>query len=89
MSAVYALLAGRCLECEGDGEEVKQVVVRFDSEEQLEFESDNFFDEVYGSFNAGLPTGWFVDEAPEIDRLISEQEAEKRGYVVFDRDLVP
>lgn len=86
---VYALLCGRCLECEGDGEDIKRVVMRFDSEEQLNNEADNFFDEVYGSFNSGLPKGWFVDEAPEIERLISREEAEQRGFVIFDRDVTP
>jgi len=89
MEPIYALLAGRCLQCEGKGEEVKNVIVRFDSEEQLEFESDNFFDDVYGSFNAGLPKGWFVDEEPEIYRLIPEEEAIEQGFIVFDRNLIP
>lgn len=85
MSEVYALLCGRCLECDGDKEELKRVVVRFESEEQLNWEADNFFDEVYDSFNAGLPKGWFVDEAPEIERLITREEAEAAGFVVFQR----
>lgn len=82
---VFALLSGLCLECDGDGEERKHVIVRFESEEQLQFESDCFFDEVYESFNAGLPNGWFIDEAPEIERLISKEEALERGFVVFKK----
>jgi hypothetical protein len=80
---VYAVLAGICLESRGNGKEVKEVVVRFDSEEQLQDESDNFFDNIYEFFNSGLQKGWFIDESPEIAKLISPSEAENRGYVIF------
>ena len=80
-------LSSNCGECEGDGEKVMDVIVRFDNEEQLYFEADNFFDNVYGYFNKGLPEGWYVDELPEINRLIGEEYAKSHGYVIFDPNI--
>ena len=58
--------------------------MRFDSETQLYNEADNFFDNVYGSFNKALPEGWHIDEEPEINRLVDEIYANQQGFVVFD-----
>lgn len=78
---VYAILSARCCNIETDEEKVFNVVMKFDSETQLYNEADNFFDNVYGSFNKGLPKGWHVDEEPEIVRLVDNNQ---NDYVVFD-----
>lgn len=90
---VYAVLCAPCLpiDYEDDSERVnKRVVMRFDSEEQMNNEADNFFDNVYGSYQRGLDRFekdlWQVDESPEIERTISKEEAEKIGYVIFVSD---
>ena len=88
MSDPYAILAARCLECEGNGEKVMRVTMKFKNEEELSLASDMMFDEVYGSFNNGLSKGWFVDEIPEISRIISHAEATKIGYVTYDPNLL-
>ena len=92
---VYAVLCAPCLPQEyedKDEEAVRKnltVVMRFDSEEQLNDEADNFFDNVYGSFQRGLDLMydyWYVDDSPEIQKLISKEEAKKIGYVIFVSD---
>lgn len=92
---VYAVLCAPCLPREyedKDEEAVRKnltVVMRFDSEEQLNDEADNFFDNVYGSFQRGLDLMydyWYVDDSPEIQKLISKEEAKKIGYVIFVSD---
>lgn len=85
---VYAVLSGTCLNSHNDQQRTFNVVMRFDSEAELNLVEGSMFDTVYGSFNAALPDGWFIDEAPEIVDTISKDEAEARGYCVYKSDML-
>jgi hypothetical protein len=80
---VYAVLSAECVEPEGENFEVVSVIVRFHSQEELDVESDNFFDNLPSVFDQGLPCGWVQDDVIELSHMVTEKEAKEKGFVVF------
>lgn len=85
-SHVYALLGAECVNEENDDENnIMHVIVRFESQLALDQEVDNFFDELPDTFAQGLPSGWAQDDQIEVSRMVSEKEANEKGFIAFKR----
>lgn len=78
----YVLLSAACVHDDGQ-EKNMSVIVRFNSMAQLETEQDNFFDDTPDIFAQGLPPNWVQNDAIEVDRMVSEEEAKNKGFIVF------
>ena len=91
MSYVYAKLDAPCVKVESSKvlcdvsvkTAVKSVIIRFDNEEECENVADHMFDSACGVFNEGLPDGWVMDDGMELDKYVTEEEANKTGYVIY------
>lgn len=86
---VYYVLTGRCRKYPTNTDSSKgvknmEVVVRFNNESIAEYEQlGNGFYNVREEFQAGLPFGWAMDDyGIECLTKISEEEANKRGFII-------
>ena len=78
---VYVLLRGEC--CSGDDLAILNVVMRFEIGKQHTVQQEAMYDDVGYDFNSALPQGWKLDDAPDFVKLVTPEEAKKKGYVVY------
>ena len=77
---VYVVFCGNCLNSD-DPEESKvfKVTIRL-TKTEFELQEDTMFDDLIGTFNSGLPEGWFIDENPEINNFTTKEGGKYLTY---------
>lgn len=85
----YVEVCGECqYENEGDyGYECKRdckfVILQFKDKEEWEKVEGMSYDSAYGVLNEMLDKGWYFDDVIETYNFVSEEEAQKRGFIAY------